>query len=101
MIVFLPKTYYFNWWKCSIWVGILAFNTTVIEAMSIWENFEVPFQDQKIGVWFAVTAYPILGPVFLKALVFRSRSETFWRYTAMVTLVILFMVLLQMHVALC
>jgi hypothetical protein len=28
--------------------------------------FEVPLHDQKIGVWFAITASQIVGPIFFE-----------------------------------
>jgi hypothetical protein len=36
------------------------------------QTFEVPLHDQKIGVWCAITASQIVGPIFLKTLLIQS-----------------------------
>jgi hypothetical protein len=82
------RTHFCNWFLQAVHDGVLDPKLTFftdeawfhlsgyINAQNIryWSNinprqtFEVPLHDQKIGVWCAITASRIVGPIFLKTL---------------------------------
>jgi hypothetical protein len=68
MTVFLTQNLHFSLMKLgSIWVGISVLKTIGIGAVLIRDKtFEVPLHYQKIGVWCAITASWIVGPIFFE-----------------------------------
>jgi hypothetical protein len=74
-----PKlTFYTDeaWFHLSGYIN--AQNNRYWSSINLKQTFEMPLQDQKIGVWCAITASQIVGPVFFKTLLIQSSmSVTF------------------------
>jgi hypothetical protein len=57
----------------SIWVGTSVFKTGGTGALlKERETLEVPLHDKMIRVWCTITATQIVGPIFLKTLLFKG-----------------------------
>jgi hypothetical protein len=80
MTVFLTQNSFFTdeaWFHLSGYIN--AQNNRYWSSINPRQTFEVPLHDQKIGVWCAITASRIVGPVFFKALLIQSgMSVTFY-----------------------
>jgi hypothetical protein len=57
--------------------GYISTQNRYLSSINLRQTSEVPIHDWRNGVWCAVTATRIVGPMFLFKHLFNSRQETF------------------------